>query len=177
MDRLFLKHWYFVSFHFKLPNLKLQYIKVRFHYVLIDINRLIQKYLNSQFIFKNLDYLDYCERCNHVFNKKGFEGKRLIEHKSYCLTCKNPVIESFYYNYKFGKYTYDPKHLRAIQDNYNSHPADYLQPTRWNNAERKQEVNPDFVKYYGDPFKRKDTTGKSVIEQMEQSVNNMNYEE
>ena len=72
--------------------------------------------------------------------------------------------------YKYGKHTLGQKTVRKSLDGQRKDPTAYLQPTRYNKATRKVEMNPDFVEVYGNPFEKKADVGSEVEKKMKQDV-------
>jgi len=61
-----------------------------------------------------------------------------------------------------GKSYLSDKQMRQAEDFNRTHAKDMLQPTRYNSADRKMEINPDFAKAYGNPFNKKAEIGTAV---------------
>lgn len=147
---------------FKINRLSLVY---RIENLKIKINRIFQKYYKPDFLFFKLEQLHFCQTCNYVFGntKEKKDWIRIIEGYAYCFDCpKKPMpVRAFQIKYRYRNVTgeardYTAKELRFAQDFTNKNADDFLQPTKWNNISKKEEVNPDFVKKYGNPFENKE---------------------
>lgn len=95
-----------------------------------------------------------CDVCGKL-NKDGYV---------WCYSCGQKIDQTptnIMFGYKAGKKTWGEKEYGKIQEYKRTHAADLLQPTYYDKHEKKSKLNKDFVKLYGDPFK-KTGTGKAV---------------
>lgn len=104
-------------------------------------------------------FTETCKKCKYLNQYNAID----------CYHCGVRVNDrpiTFSIAYKKGKHTYTAKEWQFAQDFTNKNYKDFLQPTRWNNATRKTEINPEFVKEYGNPYKKADV-GSEVIKDIE----------
>lgn len=95
-----------------------------------------------------------CKNCNAInYNR---------ENNNKCWLCqelfeKDEIKRAFVLKYRYRNINgeardYTSKELTFANDFASKHSEDLLQPTRWNNVEKKEEINPDFTKRYGNPY-------------------------
>lgn len=92
------------------------------------------------------------------------ECKVLNHNKFHCYYCGYQLTDraNITIQYKAGgKVMSSKQYTHMIEETTGANAKDYLQPMRYNNLTKKMEKNPDYIKVYGDPFKKNEKAKKN----------------